>query len=324
MGTLWSELGPLADAATARPRVYADANVPAGIVALHARHARVGRAVRDRAPRPAARPRHRALPPGTAAAAHAGHARSRLPGRPRFPPPAERRRAGDRRRPTSRAWQRCWRASTARLFRAASRAPLPLEGRKLHAHTRLVTMTLGLDVPTDGPRRHRTPTRRRPGSRRAAGAAAPRSVAARPRAAARSRDAAAVTRPRWRCHIRATSMAAALAAVLRELLPDVSGARRRQRGAASAVAEQSVRRGARASTRRRLSIGEHVTGGVILDGKPWTGAHGLAGSVGVARAQSGRARRLPAPRRARSRGRVRRHRATVRLAHQVRRRIGGR
>jgi hypothetical protein len=33
MGTLWSELGPVADAVTDRPRVYADANVPAGIVA---------------------------------------------------------------------------------------------------------------------------------------------------------------------------------------------------------------------------------------------------------------------------------------------------
>jgi predicted nuclease of predicted toxin-antitoxin system len=32
MGTLWSELGPLADAASERPRVYADANVPAGLV----------------------------------------------------------------------------------------------------------------------------------------------------------------------------------------------------------------------------------------------------------------------------------------------------
>ena len=34
MGTLWSELGPVADAVTDRPRVYADANVPAGIVAF--------------------------------------------------------------------------------------------------------------------------------------------------------------------------------------------------------------------------------------------------------------------------------------------------
>lgn len=33
MGTLWSELGPVTESVTARPRVYADANVPAGIVA---------------------------------------------------------------------------------------------------------------------------------------------------------------------------------------------------------------------------------------------------------------------------------------------------
>lgn len=32
MGTLWSELGPLADERAAGPRVYADANVPAGVV----------------------------------------------------------------------------------------------------------------------------------------------------------------------------------------------------------------------------------------------------------------------------------------------------
>ena len=34
MGTLWSELGPVADAVADRPRVYADANVPAGIVSF--------------------------------------------------------------------------------------------------------------------------------------------------------------------------------------------------------------------------------------------------------------------------------------------------
>ena len=33
MGTLWSELGPVAESVTPRPRVYADANVPAGVVA---------------------------------------------------------------------------------------------------------------------------------------------------------------------------------------------------------------------------------------------------------------------------------------------------
>jgi hypothetical protein len=32
MGTLWSELAPLADEGATGPRVYADANVPAGVV----------------------------------------------------------------------------------------------------------------------------------------------------------------------------------------------------------------------------------------------------------------------------------------------------
>ena len=32
MGTLWSELGPVAEAVADRPRVYADANVPSGLV----------------------------------------------------------------------------------------------------------------------------------------------------------------------------------------------------------------------------------------------------------------------------------------------------
>jgi len=32
MGTLWSELGPVAETASARLRVYADANVPSGLV----------------------------------------------------------------------------------------------------------------------------------------------------------------------------------------------------------------------------------------------------------------------------------------------------
>ena len=34
MGTLWSELGPVAESVAERPRVYADANLPAGIVAF--------------------------------------------------------------------------------------------------------------------------------------------------------------------------------------------------------------------------------------------------------------------------------------------------
>jgi Domain of unknown function (DUF5615) len=32
MGTLWAELGPVADAVAERPRIYADANVPSGLV----------------------------------------------------------------------------------------------------------------------------------------------------------------------------------------------------------------------------------------------------------------------------------------------------
>lgn len=32
MGTLWSQLGPLAEQVAGRPRVYADANVPAGLL----------------------------------------------------------------------------------------------------------------------------------------------------------------------------------------------------------------------------------------------------------------------------------------------------
>ena len=34
MGTLWSELAPIADERAEQPRVYADANVPAGVVAF--------------------------------------------------------------------------------------------------------------------------------------------------------------------------------------------------------------------------------------------------------------------------------------------------
>jgi hypothetical protein len=34
MGTLWSELAPVAESVADRPRIYADANVPAGIVSF--------------------------------------------------------------------------------------------------------------------------------------------------------------------------------------------------------------------------------------------------------------------------------------------------
>ena len=61
MGTLSSELGAVVVDAGDRPRVYADANIPNGVVEFMRAEARVGRAVRARARRPAPRARHRAL-----------------------------------------------------------------------------------------------------------------------------------------------------------------------------------------------------------------------------------------------------------------------
>ena len=55
-----------------------------------------------------------------------------------------------------------------------------------------------------------------------------------------------------------------------------AGVRRHRRGRRRTV----VRRRPRAVQRRRLSAGEHVTSGIILDGRVWPGAHGQAGSVG--------------------------------------------
>ena len=51
-------------------------------------------------------------------------------------------------------------------------------------------------------------------------------------------------------------------------------------GAATAIAEQHGGAAARAKQMIAFSIAEHVTAGVLIDGKPWTGAHGLASSVG--------------------------------------------
>ena len=95
-------------------------------------------------------------------------------------------------------------------------------------------------------------------------------------------------------------------------------------GTAAAIAEQwcGAARGLKQVV--TFSIAEHVTAGVLLNGQPWLGAHGLASSVGWLAHQSGRARRLSALRRPRSRDRVGRHRPAVRLAHQVRRSIGRR
>ena len=71
-----------------------------------------------------------------------------------------------------------------------------------------------------------------------------------------------------------------IAAVLRELLPDAPAPAAVHAGLASAVAEQWCGAARGLSTIVALSAGEHVSCGVILNGTPWTGANGLAGSVG--------------------------------------------
>ena len=73
---------------------------------------------------------------------------------------------------------------------------------------------------------------------------------------------------------------AEMEAVLRELLPGAAAPAVVNAGLAGAVAEQWCGAARGMSTVIALSTGEHVTSGVILDGKPWTGANGLAGSVG--------------------------------------------
>jgi glucokinase len=51
-------------------------------------------------------------------------------------------------------------------------------------------------------------------------------------------------------------------------------------GTAAAIAEQRLGAAAGAKQMIAFSIAEHVTAGVLIDGKPWRGAHGLASSVG--------------------------------------------
>lgn len=51
-------------------------------------------------------------------------------------------------------------------------------------------------------------------------------------------------------------------------------------GTAAAIAEHSAGAAVGAAQLIAFSIAEHVTAGVLIDGRPWTGAHGLASSVG--------------------------------------------
>ena len=133
MGTLWSELGPLADGATPGPRVYVDANVPAGVVgfmrqtlgwdALFVIEQPDLRRARDDEHYRLARQLRRTL---------VTLDRDYLDDK-RFPPPLSAGViviAG----PDARALEALLARLDRGLFRATSSA-LPLEGRKLHAHS---------------------------------------------------------------------------------------------------------------------------------------------------------------------------------------------
>lgn len=133
MGTLWSALGPVAEAVANRPRVYADANVPAGLVAfmrttlgwdvLFVMEQPDLRRARDDEHFRLARQLRRTL---------VTLDRDYLDDR-RFPPVAC---AGVLvlQAPNARAFESLLSRIDAGLFRAVG-APLPLEGRKLHAHS---------------------------------------------------------------------------------------------------------------------------------------------------------------------------------------------
>jgi predicted NBD/HSP70 family sugar kinase len=51
-------------------------------------------------------------------------------------------------------------------------------------------------------------------------------------------------------------------------------------GTAAAIAEHRIGAATGAALMVAFSIAEHVTAGVLIDGRPWRGAHGLAASVG--------------------------------------------
>ena len=67
---------------------------------------------------------------------------------------------------------------------------------------------------------------------------------------------------------------------IRDLLPDLPAPVVVSAGVAGVVAEQWCGGARGLSNVVALSAGEHVTSGIILDGRVWPGAHGRAGSVG--------------------------------------------
>jgi hypothetical protein len=133
MRTLWSELGPVAEAVAARPRVYADANVPAGLVNYMRTDLRWDvlwvlehddlRRARDAAHYRLARQLRRTLVTLDRDYLDDGAF-----------PPAEGSGVLVVTAPDTRAQADLLSRIDGALFQASGRA-LPLEGRKLHAHT---------------------------------------------------------------------------------------------------------------------------------------------------------------------------------------------
>jgi len=76
------------------------------------------------------------------------------------------------------------------------------------------------------------------------------------------------------------SVPADIAAALSEVAPGVREAIPIAAGTAAAIAEQWC--GAARGLKQVITcaIGQHVTAGVLINGEPWCGAHGLAGSIG--------------------------------------------
>jgi glucokinase len=71
-----------------------------------------------------------------------------------------------------------------------------------------------------------------------------------------------------------------LAAAMTDLVPTLGAPLTVAAGTAAVVAEQWCGAARGLDEVVSLSIGEHVTAGILLGGKPWYGAHGLAGSLG--------------------------------------------
>lgn len=71
-----------------------------------------------------------------------------------------------------------------------------------------------------------------------------------------------------------------IAAALSEVAPGVREAMPIAAGTAAAIAEQWCGAARGLMQVITCAIGEHVTAGVVINGEPWLGAHGLAGSIG--------------------------------------------